>query len=328
MHSEATSTNRSPKSNLTVLDELRAFWRSQPAKTLFVSLLVPWCLLFHFLGNSTYTYVDTHSLFGWMKYVFTTSPDDDYCMYIPLVVLALLCWKRDELKRVSKAFWWPALGLIALGLFIHIIGFMIQQARVSIVGFLLGLYGLTGLVWGKSWLRATFFPMFLLGFCIPLGTVAEVITLPLRKAVTFISVGIGHGLLGIDVQQNGSQILDGYGRPLYDVAPACSGIRSLISLLALSTIYAFMTFQSAWKRLVIILMAFPLAVLGNVTRISIVILVGELFGQKAGTLIEQKLGFLTFIIAVGGIMLMGRVVRDRVAASAPPVPDGLKESVA
>ncbi len=306
----------SPKPS-AMLDELRRWWLAHPSKGLFLSLFILWCLLFHFLGNSTYTYVDTRSLFLWLKYIVTISPDDDYCMFIPLVVLALLIWKRDELMKVPKRIWWPGFALVALGLVIHIAGFLVQQARVSMVGFIVGLYGLTGLIWGKAWLRATFFPMFLLGFCIPLGTLAEVITLPLRKLVTFISVGIGHDLLGIEVQPNGSQILDLQGHPLYDVAPACSGIRSLISLLALTTIYGFMTLNSIWKRILIILTAFPLAVIGNVMRISSVIVIGELFGAKAGVLIEQKLGFLTFAVAIAGMLFIGRLLRVKQVKNAP-----------
>ena len=315
---------------LTLPEELRQWWSVHPSKVLFLSLLILWCLLFHFLGNSTYTYVDTRSLFLWLKYIVTISPDDDYCVLIPIVVVGLLIWKRDELRQIPKMIWWPGFAIVALGLVIHIAGFMVQQARVSMVGFIVGLYGLTGLVWGKAWLRATFFPMFLLGFCIPLGTLAEVITLPLRKLVTFISVGIGHGLLGIDVQQNGSQILDLQGRPLYDVAPACSGIRSLISLLALTTIYGFMTLNSIWKRMIIILTAFPLAVVGNVMRISSVIVVGELFGQKAGMLIEQKLGFLTFAVAIAGMLFMGRLLRNKNVEDGPTEASAQrwKESVA
>lgn len=306
----------------SILADLRCWWTLQPNKVLFFVLFVPWLLLFHFLGNATFAYIDTHSLFRWMHYVFTTSPDDDYCLLIPLVVAALFVWKRKVLMAIPKQAWWPGLLLVTAGLLIHILGFMVQQARVSIAGFFIGLYGMMGAAWGREWLKATFFPMFLFIFCIPLGTIGESITLPLRRLVTGISVGIGHEILGIEVFQDGSQILGVNGRPLYDVAPACSGIRSLVSLLALTVIYGFMSFNTVWKRLILIVAAVPFAIISNVTRISIVIIVGEVFGHTTATWIEQKLGFITFAMAILGTALLSHWLReersDQVPAPAVP----------
>jgi exosortase len=303
---------RTSSSLLTELrEDLPAWWRQQPDKLLFALLLLPWVALFHFWGNSTFGWVKSPSLFRWMHYVFTTSPDDDYCLYIPLVVLALLAWKRRELMAVPKQTWWPALFLVVSALLLHLTGYVVQQARLSIIAFFLGLYGLTGLVWGRAWLRSTFFPMFLFAFCVPLGTMADTLTLPLRLLVTQISVGLSHDLLGVEVFRQGSQIFDGAGKPLYDVAPACSGIRSLVSLLALTTIYGFISFKPTWKRLVMMVAAAPLAVLGNVVRITGVIVVGEAFGQQAGLLIEQKFGFITFGIALICVFILGHWLRDR-----------------
>ena len=297
-------------------DDLAEFWadlvgsgRLLPDKGLFLGLLIPWILLFHFLGNSTFGYVDTPSLFGWTHYVLTTSPDDQHGLLIPLVVVALFWWKRRMLLALPKANWWPALLLLLLAILLHILGFLVQQSRVSIVAFFLGVYALTGLVWGVPWLRASFFPMFLFAFCVPLGTLAETITFPLRMLVTKISVGITHGVLGMDVIREGTLIFDSRRHFQFDVAPACSGIRSLISLLALTTIYGFVTFQATWKRLLMMAIAVPLTVLGNVVRIVIVILVAEASTMKTGAMVEQKLGFITFAVAIGCVLGLGYLLK-------------------
>ena len=245
-----------------------------------------------------------------MNYVFQTSVDDQFCLVVPLFVLGLFYWKRAELMDVPKRNWWPAIGLVALGLVIHAIGYLVQQTRISIIGFFVGLYGLTGLVWGRQWLRASFFPMFLFGFCVPLGTMADALTLPLRILVTKTAVAIGHLGFGVEVTAVGSQIVGAQGTPLYDVAPACSGIRSLTALLALAIVYGFLCFHRPWKRWLIILMAVPMALAGNVARVSVVILVGEVFGHDAGARVEQKFGFLTFAVALLCLLLLGRWLRE------------------
>jgi len=135
----------------------------------------------------------------------------------------------------------------------------------------------------------------------------------LRMLVTYTSVGIGHGL-GIEVFRNGTQIV-GAGGFNFDVAPACSGIRSLTALTALTTIYGFLTFKAAWKRALMVLIAVPLAVIGNVARITGVIVTAEAFGEKAGLKFHDGAGFVTFAVAIVCVIVLGYWLReDRVTA--------------
>ena len=91
-------------------DELRSFWRQIPAKGLFFPLLVVWLALFQFLGNSTFGYEDTPSLFKWMFIAYNKKSDiadDSHGNLIPFAVLALLWWKRQELLTLKTRPWWP-----------------------------------------------------------------------------------------------------------------------------------------------------------------------------------------------------------------------------
>ncbi len=302
------------ENNPNALDEFRQefgkCWRELPDKTLFFSLLAGWLALFQLLGNSTLGYVDSGSLFTWLGFIYRTSADDEHGALIPVVVMVLFWWKRRELGNVPKANWWPALGLVLVALALHVVAFTVQQPKFSVIAFFTGLYGLTGLVWGRRWLAATFFPFFLFSFCLPLGDWAENITFPLRLLVTRVSVAISHGALGIDVLREGSQIFDSQRTFQYDVAPACSGIRSLVALLALTTIYGFVSFQSTWKRLLMVAIAVPLAVVGNVVRITGVILTAEAFGQNAGARLHDWAGFVTFAVAIGCVLALGYWLRE------------------
>src|SRR5580765_6472258 len=184
--------------------DLARSWRALPDKDLFFGLLAAWLALFHFLGNSTLGYTKTTSMFGWLSYTYGATPDDAHGFLIPFVVLALFWWKRDLLLALPKRHWWPALALLVFALLLHVVGFMVQQTRISVVGFFLGLYGLTGLIWGPQWLRASFFPFFLFAFCLPMSAVGERITVPLRHLATTITSGVCHVVLGINVIQQGT----------------------------------------------------------------------------------------------------------------------------
>jgi exosortase len=290
-----------PAARPSFMEELKDCWRQFPEKYLFLALLIPWLLLFHFLGNSTFGYMDTPSLLDWLAGAYD-SPfhDDDHGMYIPFLFLGLAWWKRQELLAAPKRLWWPGLFILAAACLLHIFGYMVQQPRVSAAALFLGIYGLIGVAWGPAFMRAIFFPFFLFLFCVPIGSLSGVITFPLRMLVTHISVGIAQ-VLGVDVIQDGSRIFNEARTFQYDVAPACSGIRSLIALFLLATVYAFVVFKQWWPRLVIIALAMPLAVAGNVVRITTIIIVGKAFGHDAGVMIEQKFGFVTFAVALAGM---------------------------
>lgn len=296
----------------TLLQEIRTdfprFWRGIPDKGLFFGLLAAWSALFHFWGNSVFGWVDTSSLFEWTYFVHDTAAEDGHGKLIPFVVLGLFWWKHDELMSIPKRVWWPALTLVVVGLLLHILGFLVQQTRVSIVAYFLGVYGLMGLVWGWHWLRSTLFPMFLFAFCVPFGTLSDPLTLPLRILATKISVGFSHDILGISVMSDGTNILGEAFR--FNVAAACSGLRSLTALLIITTIYGFISFRVNWKRFVIISAAIPIAIIGNVGRLTSVIVIADAFGQDAGVFIEQKLGFVTFAIAIGCMLGIGYWLRE------------------
>lgn len=313
--SETNAEANSP----SIGDELSRFWRGMPDKLLFLALLGAWLVFFQLLGNSTFGYVDTPSLYGWMNYAYGSSKDDELGYIIPLIVLGLCYWKRDELLAAPKRNWWPAMALVACALAVHLLGYVIQQTRISIVGFYFGVYALTGLVWGPAWLRASFFPLFLFAFAVPLGTMADFVTVPLRHLVSDVTGWICGTLLGVDIIQEGVQIFDSKRRYAYEVAAACSGIRSLTGTLALFAIYGFVAFCTRWKTAVIILSAFPLAVAGNVFRLSLIILAAEVAesaqpgaGQAAGNFVHDNgiLSLLPYVPAFVGVLILGRVIKE------------------
>jgi exosortase len=302
---------------LSALEEFRrdfpAVWKTIPYKGVFVSLLVLWVLLFEFLGNSTFGYINTHSLFGWTSYAYLTHEDDKHGFFIPFIVLALLWWKRSDLQSVQARPWIWGLGLVALALFLHIAGYLAQQTRISLAAFYFGLYALFGVVWGPAVLRATFFPMCLFVFALPLGTLAESITLPLRLFTTSLTCGIADNVLGIHVIRSGVILMDQSGSFKYEIAAACSGLRSITAVLALCTIFAFINFKRLRNRLVMLLAAIPLAILGNLTRLLLIIMAAEGFGQKAGNWIHDSSIFslLPYLPPIIGIIVLGHIFHEQ-----------------
>lgn len=305
----STQTLHPPNDSLS--EEIRSCWHHLPDKALFFGLLMAWLLLFQFLGNSSFGYVPSASLFRFMATAYNTeslTADDGHGNLIPFLVCGILWWKRDDLLSVKFRTWWPGLGLVFLGVIAHMLGYIVQQQRLSIVGLFVGIYGLTGLVWGPQWLKATFFPFFLFAFMVPLGSLTEKITFPLRLMVTWLVEHVFNDLLGIGVIRSGTQLYNALGTYQYEVAAACGGMRSLISIFLISITYGFLVFRSPWKRIVMVCASLPLAVLGNMVRLSTIVAAGEWHGQTAGNYVHDNgiISMLPYIPAIAGVMLIGR----------------------
>jgi exosortase len=301
----------SPAEKPGLMDEWREFSASIPNKGLFAILFGAWVALFHFYGNSTLGYGGlTPSVFSWLRLIYGNDVDEGLGVYVPVVVLALVWWKRRELIQLDKRVWWPALGGFGLAILLHVVGYVIQQTRVSLLAFAFGIYCLTGLVWGRDWMKATFFPVFLLVFAIPMGTHVEQFTLPLREFATRITV-VASRLLGINVVQEGTLMFDTAQRYQYNVEAACSGLRSLTTMLALACVFGFTSFQEIWKRGILIISAIPFAILGNVLRLLTIVIAAEAAGQEAGNYVHKHWLFslIPYFPAMVGMSLMAKWLR-------------------
>lgn len=283
-------------------------------------LSAAWVGLFHFLGNSTLGYVNSPSLFGFLSDAFGVGrrglleSEEGYAVFVPIVVAALFWHKRKELLQLDLGSWRPGLLILAGGTMLHILGYAVQQPRFSVIGFFIGLYGIMGTLWGLNWLRGCFFPFLLFGFCVPLGSLAEPITFRLRLMVSSLVGFVSHYLLAIDVIVQGNMLIDPTGHYQYEVAAACSGIHSLIATTALALVVAFLCLQNPWKRLIMILSAVPLAVLGNLIRMMAIIIAAECGGQSLGAYVHDGgplglLSLLPYVPAFVGLLILERYLR-------------------
>jgi exosortase len=94
------------------------------------------------------------------------------------------------------------------------------------------------------------------------------------------------------------------------VAEACSGIRSLVSLITLAVVLAYFTERRAWTRAVIVLSAIPIAVLANAARVAGTGLASHWFGRGAADgFFHGFSGWLMFAVAFAGLLIAQRILR-------------------
>jgi exosortase len=293
-------------------------WRRLPEKTFFFTLLAAWLALFQFWGNSILGYVHTSSIFAWLDEAYNSAgsvEDSGHGDFIPFLVVGIFWWKRKELLALPLQIWWPGIFIVVVALALHIAGFLIQQPVISVAALFVGIYGLMGLAWGRAWLRHSNYPFLLFIFSVPIASHLNFILFPLRMLVTWLTEIIAHAL-GIDVIRNGTQLIDPSGTFQYEVAAACGGMRSLIAIFLLATIYAFATFRSPWKRIFLMAMALPFAILGNLIRLLAIIITAAFGGQEAGNYVHEGgplgiISLLPYVPAIIGLLWIGSWLEKR-----------------
>jgi exosortase len=193
--------------------------------------------------------------------------------------------------------------IIVFAVVLYYFGVKAMQPRIVVFSFVVLLYGLAMALGGRGSLRVLFFPIIFLLLMIPLNFLDEKVGFPLQILMARSSTGILN-MLGIETTRIGTGI---YSRVFhFDVAAPCSGIRSLMALTTVTAAYAYVTQQVQWKRWVLFLSAMPLAVLGNIVRVTSIALVAEVYGQEiAAKAYHEYSGFIVFPVALTTMVIIG-----------------------
>ena len=257
-------------------------------------------VLFQVWGNATRGYIATDSLFHWWFFQWVNPESETEHAWLILGLSLFLLWRN--LRR------WPseagpatrgAGAALGCGLLLHALGYVAQQPRLSIAALLVFVWGVAALAGGRRWARAAAFPIGFMVFAIPVNAL-DTVGFWLRLWVVDAGSAIAHAA-GIGVLRSGTQLVSPDGRYRYDVVAACSGVRSLMALSALSLFIGYLWLKPAWLRAAMFLLSLPLVYLGNVVRIASIILAAQWGGQAWGDRLHPVMGFGVFVVVVGGV---------------------------
>jgi len=263
--------------------------------------------IFQIWGNATHGYIASDSLFYWWFYQWVNPQSETEHAWLVLA-LSLFLLRRNLMRippgyRSEEA---KSLAATVAGLAVHTVGFVAQQPRISILGMLIYAWGVLASFGGRRWGRASVFPLAFMVFAIPVNAL-DTVGFWLQMWVVQAGERIAH-MAGIGVVRNGTQLFGPDGRYQYDVVAACSGIRSLVALMALSLFVGYLWFRPFWLRAAVFLLSFPLVYIGNVVRICSIIFAAQWRGQAWGDRVHDIMGFGVFIIVLGGVIGAAEVI--------------------
>ena len=230
-------------------------------------------------------------------------PDYGDRFVVPVFVGYVLSQRRHKLRQVSlepNNFGFPLmLGAIGL-LIVGTLGAELFVSRSSLL-FLLG--GILLFFAGWKMLSAVAFPLAFLALMIPLpALIYNQVTFPLQLLASRLASN-SLELLGIPVLREGNVlVLPNYS---LEVVEACSGIRSLMSLIALAVAYGYFVEQRLWARITLVVMMLPIAVASNALRVVGTGVVTYFWGpQYAEGFFHFFQGWLIFVSAVGCMLFV------------------------
>lgn len=232
-----------------------------------------------------------------------TDPNFSHGFFVPAFSLFVLWQDRSHLLSLARkpSFW--GLPITVLGLAVLVVGSLGAELFLSRVSFLLVIAGLVIFFLGWRYFRAVLFPWAFLLLMIPIPAIIfNQITFPLQILASKVAANV-LPLAGVPVLREGN-IINLPAMPL-EVAQACSGIRSLLSLGTLAIIYGYLMETRNWMRTVLALASIPIAVVANSLRIvGTGLLVQYWDPDKAEGFFHAFSGWLIFVVSLGLLFLL------------------------
>ena len=257
-------------------------------------------ILIVFIGIIGIFYYNT---LGWLIQSWMYNEYYSHGLIVPIISSYIIWNMRHELASMEKKPSQAGLALFIGGIALQGISMLWTIRSLSGISLLVTLAGVIIYVYGLDFMKKIWFPFLFLLLMIPLPVV-ETIAPPLQVISAFAAANVAH-LVGIPVVRDGLVLNLPVGS--FEVGLPCSGINSIISLFTIGTIFAFITEGSKTMKLTILASTIPLALAGNVIRITSVLAVATRFGNEVAIdYFHDFSSLLLFGIALTGLFLVGR----------------------
>jgi exosortase len=252
--------------------------------------------------------------------IWATDDNMGHGFFVPVVAGYVVWQRRDQLMsepRQSSA--WGLL-ILAWGAIQSVLATLGAELFTQRLAFVISLAGIVVYLGGKRWFKILAFPLALLLFMIPIPAIIYAqLTLRLQELATTLAEWM-LSAVGIPVIRTGnllelpSQVLN--------VAEACSGIRSLLSLSFLSLVYAYFRDNRTWVRWILFFSTVPIAIGANAIRVALTGVLSEVNTNLAQGAYHEVEGYIVFIIALVALIALHNLInfatRKRRAATVVP----------
>jgi exosortase len=243
-----------------------------------------------------------------LVYDWYTIPDYSHGFLVPFFAAFLIWDKRRVLGAIPIKQTWSGIALVVFSIMVLILGVYGVELFTARISFIFLVTGLIATLFGWAVVRELRFPLLVLLLAIPFPAILfNRITFPLQLLASKIASDI-LPLLGVPTLHEGNVI----ELPVMklEVAEACSGIRSLMSLFTLAVFYGYFLEKTTKRRVILALASIPIAVTANVARIVGTGLCVQYWDpEKALGFFHEFSGWVMFIVSLACLFLVHRAMR-------------------
>lgn len=241
-----------------------------------------------------------------MAVQWATDADMGHGFLVPLVAGFIAWQRRGALLATPRRpnGWGLALVIFAAcEAFAATLGAELFTARLA---FVIALFGVILYLGGKQWIKILLFPLLLMLFMIP---IPQIIYARLTLSLQMLASRLGELLItamGIPVLRTGNLLV--LPSQTLDIAEACSGLRSLLSLAFLSLVYSYFTDRRVWMRWVLLIATVPIAIAANGIRVGVAGWLSERNTEYAQGAYHEIEGYLVFAVALAALFATHRII--------------------
>jgi exosortase len=235
-------------------------------------------------------------------------PDFSHGFLVPVFAAYMVWATRKTLLNTRIAPTWSGVVLIVAGLVVLVLGVFGAELFLSRVSLVILLAGLVLCFGGWELLKELRFVLLVLLLAIPIPSILfNEITIPLQILASKLASGL-LPLFGVPVLREGN-VIELPAMNL-EVAEACSGIRSLMSLFTVSIFYGYFIEKSILRRAVLALASIPIAIAANAARIlGTGLCVQHWDPIKAMGFFHEFSGWVMFLVSLGCLYIVHRIMR-------------------
>ena len=226
--------------------------------------------------------------------------------FVPFVAGYIAWQRRDTLLSIPRKSNGFGLILVIWAAFQSLAATLGAELFTARLAFVIALFGTILYLGGTRWVKALLFPLILLLFMIPIPSIIYA-SLTLRLQTVASQLGEAMiTLMGIPVLRVGNMLQ--LPSQTLDVAEACSGIRSLLSLAFLSLVYAYFTDNRVWMRWALLMATVPIAIGANAVRVAVTGMMSEINTKLAQGAYHEAEGYIVFIVALVALVAVHRLL--------------------
>jgi len=250
--------------------------------------------------------------FRWLGNAWLSNDYYSHGFLVP-VVAGFFAWtKRRSLEGREPSI--VGAFVLSLAAILYVFGIVRDERLLSALSLIFLIYGFVLTYFGLKAGKAMAFPACFLVFMVPFPFVQD----------------LGFSLQGVSVESSAwllrlfGMSVEVVGRELrvndltFTVGLPCSGINTLIALLALAAVYTHLLTGPLAKRVLLFVLAFPVAIAANILRVTSIVLVANFADVDVATGVYHDISSpLFFILAFGFLVLIGRVLKCKLGFEVP-----------